>query len=347
MVEISVIMYVYNNQIFLNESLDSIINQTLDDIEIICIDDASSDASLEILSEYQQKYDNLKIDSYEHIGLADALNSTLDKINGKYVYITNPGCILSEDALKILFEKSEENISQVTVSNKKILDETGHIEEEKAFNKVGGQVFNYESIDDLTKMDVSIENKLFNTNFIKENNIKFMNDDVKSFVYNSIFQSERISYIKKALFTIKQYYQKLNKINDNQLFNTIPIQNNIIDIFRQFNKLETNNNKLYDNKMWTTLDALNKISPDYKENYYNAIREDLKQILLDDNFCNEFLDNISLHYRKFFEMIIISETYYEYELLKKTYYKMNDYYGLLIDRNYYRNVQEKKKEMES
>ncbi|MBR0471312.1 MAG: glycosyltransferase family 2 protein [Methanosphaera sp.] len=347
MVEISVIMYVYNNQIFLKESLDSIVNQTLDDIEIICIDDASNDSSLEILREYQQKYDNLKINSYEHIGLADALNSTFDKINGKYVYITNPGCILSEDALKILFEKSEENISQVTVSNKNILDENDHVEEEKAFNKVVGQVFDYESIDDLTKMDVSIENKLFNTNFIKENNINFMNDDVKSFVYNSIFQSERILYIKKALFTIKQYYQKLNNNNDNQLFNTILIQNSIIDIFRQFNKLDANNNKLYDNKMWTTLDALNKISPEYKEDYFNAIREDLKQILLDDNFCNEFLDNISLHYRKFFEMIIISETYYEYELLKKTYYKMNDYYGLLIDRNYYRNVQEKKKEMES
>ncbi|MBO6272468.1 glycosyltransferase family 2 protein [bacterium] len=59
MPKISVIIPVYNTEKYLKECLDSIVNQTLDDIEIICVDDGSTDNSLKILEEYKQN-DNRK-----------------------------------------------------------------------------------------------------------------------------------------------------------------------------------------------------------------------------------------------------------------------------------------------
>ena len=61
MVSVSVIMPVYNSSSFLNKSIESVQNQTLNDIEIICVDDGSTDDSLDILNELNDKYGNIKI----------------------------------------------------------------------------------------------------------------------------------------------------------------------------------------------------------------------------------------------------------------------------------------------
>lgn len=346
MVEISVIMYVYNNQIFLKESLDSILNQTFEDIEVICVDDGSTDYSPRILQDYQQKYDQFMIKTGKHQGLSGAINNTLNEVAGKYVYITNPGCTLDKDALKLLYEKAEKNNSELTVSDKNILAEDENNLVIKSFDNVSGEVFDYTAINDLTKIDVSPETKLFSTSFIKENKLKISNDNLQSFVYYFIFKSENISYIPEALVTCNEYYMKLTNKNDKRLFNIISDSNMLIELFREHDQLEKNKNKLYDNKMSITIDTLNKIAVEYKCEFYNSIRDDFKQILLNDEFNKEFLENISPYHRKIFEMIIISENYYEYELLKKTYYKMNDYYNILIDRNYFKQAQEKENKIE-
>ena len=66
MVKVSVIIPVYNNEEYLEECLNSVINQTLDDLEIICIDDGSTDNSLNILNEYSNKYEFIKVFSGEN-----------------------------------------------------------------------------------------------------------------------------------------------------------------------------------------------------------------------------------------------------------------------------------------
>ena len=96
MPKVSVIIPVYNVEKYLRECLDSVINQTLKDIEIICVDDGSSDGSLKILEEYAQKDNRIKVLKQEHGGVSCARNLALGGAAGEYML-----CLDSDDYLEL------------------------------------------------------------------------------------------------------------------------------------------------------------------------------------------------------------------------------------------------------
>ena len=85
MPKISVIVPVYNVEKYLRECLDSIVNQTLQDIEIICINDGSTDGSAVILEEYAAKDKRIKILNQENKGAGEARNAGINSAQGKYL----------------------------------------------------------------------------------------------------------------------------------------------------------------------------------------------------------------------------------------------------------------------
>ena len=90
--KVSIIVPVYNVEKYLEESLDSLVNQTLKEIEIICINDASPDNSLDILHRYKKKYINLIkiIDLKKNVGSGYARNHGLDVAQGEYIVFVDP-----------------------------------------------------------------------------------------------------------------------------------------------------------------------------------------------------------------------------------------------------------------
>ena len=101
---ISVIIPVYNVENYLRECLDSVINQSLDNIEIICVNDGSTDKSRDILSEYKNKDKRISILDKENGGLSSARNAGLKAAVGKYVFfLDSDDCIASDDALANLY----------------------------------------------------------------------------------------------------------------------------------------------------------------------------------------------------------------------------------------------------
>ena len=99
MVKVSVVIPVYNVEDFLGECLDSITNQTLDDIEIICVNDGSTDRSLEILNEYAKNDDRFTVVTQENGGHAVATNRGIDLAKGEYLYLMDSDDILKLNAL--------------------------------------------------------------------------------------------------------------------------------------------------------------------------------------------------------------------------------------------------------
>ena len=90
MVKISVIVPIYNVSNYLKRCLDSLIRQTLKDIEIICINDGSSDNSLEILVQYSQKDSRIKIINQENRGVSEARNSGINIAQGEFLSMVDP-----------------------------------------------------------------------------------------------------------------------------------------------------------------------------------------------------------------------------------------------------------------
>ena len=100
-IKVSIIVPVYNVEKYLRQCLDSLINQTLQEIEIICVDDGSTDNSSNILSDYAQKDSRIIVHRQENQGLANARNAGLKLANGEYI-----GFLDSDDFVDIdFFEK--------------------------------------------------------------------------------------------------------------------------------------------------------------------------------------------------------------------------------------------------
>ena len=109
MSKVSIILPIYNVSEYLHECLDSVVRQTLKDIEIICVNDGSTDDSLDIINEYAAKDDRIVVITGPNGGYGKAMNKGLDAATGEYVGIVEPddyvALTMFEDLYNIAKEK--------------------------------------------------------------------------------------------------------------------------------------------------------------------------------------------------------------------------------------------------
>ena len=107
-VKVSVILPVYNASDYLHQCMDSIVGQTLKDIEIICVDDGSTDNSLDILKEYEQKDKRVKVIQQKNAGAGAARNNGLSIATGEYLSFLDSDDFFEPDMLEKAYEKAKE-----------------------------------------------------------------------------------------------------------------------------------------------------------------------------------------------------------------------------------------------
>lgn len=112
---ISVIVPVYNVEDYLEKSLNSIFTQSFKDIEVICIDDESTDGSLEILEDFKQKDNRVKIISQKNKGNGGARNTGLKHATGDFVYFFDSDDELFPEALEKMYNNAISNKSDVVL----------------------------------------------------------------------------------------------------------------------------------------------------------------------------------------------------------------------------------------
>ena len=102
---ISIVMATYNGAIYLREQLDSVVNQTYRNLEILIQDDGSSDGTLDILKEYSSKDDRIKYSANEvNLGLIDNFYSLIQKCGGEFIAISDQDDVWDLDKISLLFE---------------------------------------------------------------------------------------------------------------------------------------------------------------------------------------------------------------------------------------------------
>ena len=115
--KITVIVPVYNVENYLEKCLDSLINQTYKNIEIIVINDGSTDNQGEICQEYAQKDNRIVYIEKENGGLSDARNVGLDKMTGSYVTFIDSDDWIEQDYIETLYKKIVEYQADIAVGN--------------------------------------------------------------------------------------------------------------------------------------------------------------------------------------------------------------------------------------
>jgi len=110
-IKVSIIIPVYNAEKYIREDLDSLLGQSLREIEVICVDDGSKDSSLKILEDYQRKDDRIKILKQENKGAGAARNEGMKEAKGDYLIFLDADDFFEKDMLEKSVGKMEEEES--------------------------------------------------------------------------------------------------------------------------------------------------------------------------------------------------------------------------------------------
>ena len=106
--KISVIVPVYNAEQYLNQCIDSILNQTIDSLELLLLNDGSKDNSGAICDEYAKKYDNIRVFHLENGGPSRARNIGISEANGKFVGFVDSDDFIESTMIEIMYLKAQE-----------------------------------------------------------------------------------------------------------------------------------------------------------------------------------------------------------------------------------------------
>ena len=215
MVKISIIIPVYNVEKYLRECLDSILAQTFQDFEIICVDDGSTDKSLEILQEYKRKDDRFVILQQRHSGAGSARNNGIRLAEGKYIQFLDSDDYFEPTLLEEMYNRAEKFNADLTVCSSRKVDDEGNITETGSPNfpinidKVPReQVFNRQDFKDeiFCLLIPVVWNKLIKKSFLEENHLEFpplkIYEDI-AFMHSLVISARRIAAFNKELINYR------------------------------------------------------------------------------------------------------------------------------------------------
>lgn len=206
---VSVIIPVYNTESYLAQCLDSILGQSLTNIEIICIDDCSQDHSLQILTDYAKRDNRIRIRKLDHSGAGAARNIGIDMAIGKYLYFMDSDDICKHDLLQKVVACAEANSADIVVFNyyrydnetKKSEPKQGLVKSKLPHNKL---FFSHSDIpnDICNIVNPTPWNKLFLSTFIKREKLYFQElpttNDI-TFATVSVAIAKKIVYLDDEL----------------------------------------------------------------------------------------------------------------------------------------------------
>ena len=116
-VKLSIIVPVYNTEKYIVNCLDSLVNQNLEEIEIICVNDGSTDRSLEILERYAGEDERIRIITKENDGLGAARNTGIDAAQGKYIGFVDSDDFADPNMFRLLVKAAESADADVAIGN--------------------------------------------------------------------------------------------------------------------------------------------------------------------------------------------------------------------------------------
>lgn len=322
MVKVSVIIPVYNVENYLEECLDSIINQTLKDIEIICINDGSTDGSLEILNDYAGSDSRLKLINQENEGQGAARNHGIKLSQGEYIYFMDSDDILELFALEELYNMSKSMDLDILIFKLINFNDGSHEKytskyyEMPFLNKYAGKIFNYNTLGEKAmNIAVSPPGKLFKRSLIFS--MKFPEGVIfedNYFFAEAMLKAKKVSFLDKYLYNRRIRNNSITNNKTIKLADTIVISNKLFDLFKEFGVYNKFKKSLIEKKIKSEYNRFSQVDEFYKEEFFKMIQEDFRSF--ENEFKNDyiFLKKIHPTYRYIFNKALESQCYDDFEL---------------------------------
>lgn len=211
--KISIITPVYNADLYLEECLNSLVNQTLEDIEIICVNDNSKDKSLKILQNFAKKDKRIKIINFDETsGQSRARNVALESVSGEYIGFVDADDFVDLDMFEKMYKKAQN--ADMVMCQAKVFDDKVKTYKDDAYfalecfdDKFAEKPFTHEdTVDFITEINVSVWNKIYRTEFLKKLGVKFQEafiyEDLPYF-YEVYTQAKKVVLLKEFLYSYR------------------------------------------------------------------------------------------------------------------------------------------------
>ncbi|MDF2903479.1 MAG: glycosyltransferase, partial [Bacillus sp. (in: firmicutes)] len=220
--KVSIIVPIYNIERYLSRCLNSLLTQTLPEIEVIAVNDGSTDSSVTILEQYAEKDDRIKIINKSNGGVSSARNVGMSLASGEYIGFVDPDDWVETDMYKTMYNSAiAEKVDIVMCS---YLREFGNHSKEKNFNLPEKVIYNNEEVKTklMRRLIGPLENevanpelldawgtvwsKIYKTDLLKNNELSFI--DLKEIGTNedSLFNIEAFYYSNSFVFINKPFY---------------------------------------------------------------------------------------------------------------------------------------------
>lgn len=304
MPKVSVIVPTYNVEEYLDKALESVKRQTLKDIEIVVVNDGSTDNSLDIINKWAKGDDRFVIIDKENGGYGAAMNTGIAKATGDYIGILEPDDLLPLHMFEDLYEVATQNDLDFVKADfyRFTTSENGNVrlyyhhlapEGTNYYNRV----INPREEPEVLAFIMNTWSGIYKREFLLENNIQHNTTPGASFQDNGFFWQTMI-YSKKIMFIDKPYYIN-RRDNPNSSVNNkgkvyaankeydfirdILLDNDrvIWETFKTFYTL-----KKFDNYMFT----LSRIADEYKDEYIDRFQMEMKRAIEQDELDWEVFD---------------------------------------------------------
>jgi len=358
-IKVSVVIPVFNSSQYLRECMDSVINQTLEEIEIICVDDGSDDDSLDILRGYEETDSRVKVLAQEHRGGGAARNRGLEIARGVYLSFLDSDDFFEPDMLESIYERCSKMRADICVfqvknyddATKKVTSDTNSF---VAKNIPKKDFFHPSELKDkiFGTFQTWAWNKLFRRHFIEKEGIRFQeiyrtND--MYFVNTALMKAKRITVLARELIYYRRNTmvncQATNHVSPEDFFLALMALQEEIGGFEENEKLKASFENLVVKSCVYNLNS-QKQAASFYQLYVFLHTEGLRSGKIDlASFDEAHIEKQNRH--NFYECLkILDASFEEYMFEKLTYHRSNSENNKKVIRQLEEKVKKKSAEVE-
>ena len=206
--KVSMIVAAYNAEKYIEETLETLVKQTLDEYEILVVNDGSTDGTLEILRIYEERYPHLRVIDKENGGPSSARNAGLDEATGEYVFFFDADDLLEPDALEALYERAVKKKADIVIAKYDIFNQYQSIPVNGINNLVvQDKIERYEP---MILWTFSLCNKLFKRSLIENNQLRLppiSYSEDGAFLMQLVYRAHRITGLDMVIFHYRRMFE--------------------------------------------------------------------------------------------------------------------------------------------
>jgi glycosyltransferase involved in cell wall biosynthesis len=358
-VKVSVIIPIYNVEKYVGKCLDSVVNQTLKNIEIICVNDGSTDNSLRILEEYSQKDRRINIINKKNKGASWARKTGLNAAKGEFIAFVDSDDWVESDTFEKMYENAIQNNSDLVMLNFRFYDETKneysdwpdyniakYFDENVDFNNF---VFDHNSIKiHLLNLSHTAWSKLYRSEFLSKYDDFYLEmaislgEDVP-FHVQVLLRANRISFCNYKLYNYRT--SNLNSIcnlsvNNEKIFDIFKAIDTVENILVENSKMDVFRYEFFTFIIVQSIQWFNECDMYLKNDFFNCMKKYFSKIDYDEDKikCSSF-------YKNNYQNISNSYSYREFDLNNKIL-KLKTTIKNDVEINFKRDIESQKQDYE-